>query len=184
VQDADGQTGQRAVPQLCGELDDALSLRGPGAADPRRDDEHLPTGAHLFPHPLPGAIHPGRPQPGVHDDRAHVRASGRQLGEGGRLQVAEDRHRHRSGNRGRGEHEHVRLDARLAAQHRSLLHSEPVLLIDHDQPEVGELDVLAEQGVGADDDPGLAARGLQQGGPPGGRSGRARQQDDVGGVVR
>ena len=47
-------------------------------------------------------------------------------------------------------------------------HAEAVLLVDDDQAEVGELDALAEQRVGADDDAGLAGRDRSQrlrGGP-------------------
>ena len=51
---------------------------------------------------------------------------------------------------------------RLAAQRVALLHAEPVLLVDHDQAEVGELHLLGEQRMGADDDPGRAGRRVKQ----------------------
>ncbi len=45
----------------------------------------------------------------------------------------------------------------LAAQRVALLDAEPVLLVDDDQPEVGEVDGVLDQRVGADDDAGVAA---------------------------
>ena len=60
-----------------------------------------------------------------------------------------------------------RLSAALAAQRVALLHAEPVLLVDHDQAQVGELDLLLEQGVGADDDPGVAGDHVEQRGAGG-----------------
>ena len=50
----------------------------------------------------------------------------------------------------------------LLAQRVALLDAEPVLLVDHDQAQVGELHLLVEQGVGADHDPGRAGRGVEQ----------------------
>ena len=50
----------------------------------------------------------------------------------------------------------------LGAQRGPLLDPEPVLLVDHHQPEVGELHAGAEQGVGADHDAGLARGGAGQ----------------------
>ena len=46
----------------------------------------------------------------------------------------------------------------LGPQGVALLDAEPVLLVDHDQAEVGEVDALVEQRVGADDDAGRAGR--------------------------
>ena len=54
-------------------------------------------------------------------------------------------------------------DCALAAQGVALLDAEAVLLVDDDEAEVGELDVLLEQRVGADDDAGLAADDVEQG---------------------
>ena len=58
----------------------------------------------------------------------------------------------------------------LGAQGIALLDAEAVLLVDHDQPEVGELDVLLEQRVRADDDAGRAGRGVEQRRPARGRA--------------
>ena len=44
----------------------------------------------------------------------------------------------------------------LGPQRVALLDAEPVLLVDHHQPEVGELDAFVEQGVRTHHDPGLA----------------------------
>ena len=53
-----------------------------------------------------------------------------------------------------------------AAQRVPLLHAEPVLLVHHDQAEVGEPDAVLDQRVRADDDAGLA--GLRRPAAPGG----------------
>src|SRR6185436_7768558 len=45
-----------------------------------------------------------------------------------------------------------RVAAGLRLQLASLLDAEPVLLIDHDDAETGELDPLLDQRVGSDDD--------------------------------
>ena len=50
----------------------------------------------------------------------------------------------------------------LARRAVALLHAEAVLLVDDDQPEVEELHLLLEQGVGADDDAGLARGDVEQ----------------------
>ena len=50
----------------------------------------------------------------------------------------------------------------LAAQGISLFDAEAVLLVDDDERQIGELDVLLEQGVRADDDAGLTAGDLEQ----------------------
>ena len=71
----------------------------------------------------------------------------------------------------------------LGAQRVALLHPEPVLLVDHHQPEVGELDLLLEQGVGADHDAGVAGEHVGQRRPPGGRPDRPGEQGHAGGVL-
>ena len=61
----------------------------------------------------------------------------------------DQRHVERARDRGRGEREHVDGGAQLL--HALLVgHAEAVLLVDHEQPEVLELDVLREEAVGAD----------------------------------
>jgi hypothetical protein len=64
----------------------------------------------------------------------------------------------------------VRRLVGLGAQGIALLDAEAVLLVDDDETEVGEVDALVEQGVGADDDArGTAAdvfQNLAPRGPP------------------
>lgn len=71
----------------------------------------------------------------------------------------------------------------LLAQRVALLDAEAVLLVDHDEPQVGELHVLLEQRVRADDDAGRPRGRVEQGlaarlGPL-----RAGQQGDARGVL-
>ena len=82
----------------------------------------------------------------------------------------------------RGGHEQDvrRGPAGLRLELAALLDAEPVLLVDHDQAEIGEADPLLEQGVGPDDDPGPAVRdGLERVARPGGaqRAGQQRDRD-------
>ena len=64
---------------------------------------------------------------------------------------------------GRGRHdEQVRGLLALAAQGVALLDAEAVLLVDDDQAEVVELHLVLDQGVGADDDAGLAGDQVEQ----------------------
>ena len=55
----------------------------------------------------------------------------------------------------------MRRPVALGAQGVALLDAEAVLLVDDDQPEVGELDALLQQGVRADDDAGPAVGDLR-----------------------
>ena len=85
-----------------------------------------------------------RPAPATAASRPGRRASRsapprRQLAERRDLEVAEHRHRHGPRDRRRGHHEQVRRPVGLGAQRVPLLDAEPVLLVDDDQPEVGEL---------------------------------------------
>ena len=110
--------------------------------------------------PRPG---PSRRALGGGDDGGLDRlATGRQLAQRRRLQVAEHRHRHRARDRRRGHDQDVRLDLGAVDERRPLLDPEPVLLVDDEQSEVGELHVLLDQRVRADDDAGLAGRGVVQ----------------------
>lgn len=92
-----------------------------------------------------------------------------ELVEDGGLQVAEDGHRDRTGNGGGRHDQEVRRLLPLGTQRVALFHAEAVLLVDDDQAEVVELDLVLDQRVGADDDPGLARDEVEQGlagGPP------------------
>ena len=79
-------------------------------------------------------------------------APGRQLRDRRDVEVAEHRHRDRARDRRRREHEHVRRPRALEPQRLALVDAEAVLLVDDDEPEVEELDVVAEQRVRADHD--------------------------------
>jgi len=57
----------------------------------------------------------------------------------------------------------VRRLLTLAAQRISLLNAETVLLVDHHQPEIEELDVLLDQGMCPDNDAGVTRCGVEQG---------------------
>ena len=72
----------------------------------------------------------------------------------------------------------------LLPQRVTLLDPEPVLLVDHDHAQLGELHVLGEQGMGADHDPGRAGRRVEQRLAAGRRALRAGQQRDPGRLLR
>ncbi len=116
----------------------------------------------------------------VDDHGGHVGASRGDLGQRGRLQIAEDGHGDGPRDGGRGHHQGVRALLGLGRERRALLDPEAVLLVDHHQPEVGELRAGGQQRVGADHDPGLP-RGGRQGGlaPTTGRH-RSGDQRDAG----
>ena len=160
---ATGGRGRRLAAIVAGRPRSRPRHRRPVAADPRADHVGLAARADLLPDPLPGPGQVVRPLGDRHDVRRDRRAPGRQLGQGRHVQVAEDRHGHGPRDRRRGHHEHVRPAVPgLVPQRVPLLDAEPVLLVDDDQAEVGELHPVLEQRVGADDDAGLARGGLQQ----------------------
>ena len=133
-------------------------------ADLGADHVGLVALADLLAHPLPGPVQPGRLLGGRHHGGGDRRPAGRQFGQRRGVQVAEDRHRDRARDRRRGHHQHMRRVAlgMLGAQRIALLDPEPVLLVDHDQPEIGEVHPLGQQRVGADHDAGLAGGDGQQ----------------------
>ena len=61
----------------------------------------------------------------------------------------------------RRRHQHVGRRCSLCPQRVALLNSEPVLLVDDDETEIGELHVFLEQRVGADDNAGVTAHSVQ-----------------------
>jgi hypothetical protein len=77
----------------------------------------------------------------------------------------------------------VRRELTAPAQGVSLLHAEAVLLVDDDKAEVGEPDVVLDQGVGADDDPGRAGLDVEQRLAPGLGAERTGEQRDGGGLL-
>ena len=92
------------------------------------------------------------------DDR---RAAGRQLVDDRHIQIGVIAHGKRARDRRRAHHQLMRSgDLRglgLLSERQSLLHAEAVLFIDDDQPQSGELHLLLENGMGADDQTGTAA---------------------------
>ena len=118
----------------------------------RAHDVGLVAGLDLVPQALPhrdlverlGPDHLGR-------DR---RAAGRHLAQLRLVEVAVDEHRRGARDRRRRHHEHVghHLGAGLRLEQRALLHAEAVLLVDHGEPELGELRVAVEERVRADED--------------------------------
>ena len=81
-------------------------------------------------------------------------AAGRALLDDRDVQVAERRHRQRPRD-GRGGH-HQAVGRAVLAQLGPLVDAELVLLVDHDQAQVVELDILLQQRDRADDDVDLA----------------------------
>ncbi len=151
------------------------------AGDARAHDVDLVALVDLLAHPLPD---PGDP-PGVVEQVDDVgldrRPTRRELGERGGLEVAEDGHRHGARDRGRRHDQHVgRAAGGLVGERRTLLDAEAVLLVDDDEPEVGELDLVLEQRVGADHDAGLAAGQARHRGGALGLGHRPGQQLDGG----
>ena len=86
-----------------------------------------------------------------------------QLSDRGDVEVTEHRHRDSARDGRRSEHQHVRWLRALQAERLTLVDTEAVLFVDDDEPEVEELDVVAEQGVRADDDPRRTRHARQQG---------------------
>ncbi len=85
-------------------------------------------------------------------------ASARKFAQRQGFQVAVDRERHRARYRCGRHHQQMRGDARrsLGAQSVSLLHTEPMLLVDHHHAQIVEFHRVLQQRVGADDDVDLA----------------------------
>jgi hypothetical protein len=76
-----------------------------------------------------------------------------------------------------------RGDTSLVGERRALLDPEPVLLVDHHQAEVVELDRLLEQGMGADHDAGLTGDRVEQGTALARRRQRTGDERNPGGFV-
>ncbi|GAA2935174.1 hypothetical protein GCM10020221_33680 [Streptomyces thioluteus] len=192
VQHLDAQPGQRALRQLPGDVQDgqrwpllvpvgvALGRLLLLVADARADHVRLVAALDLLAHPLPGPGQEVRLVLGGHHMGGDGGAAGGELVQDGRLQVAEDGHGDRARDGGRGHHQQVRRLLALGAERVALLDAEAVLLVHHDQAEVVELHLVLDQGVGADDDPGLAGDEVQQGLPPGRRAHGAGEQHHLG----
>ena len=75
--------------------------------------------------------------------------------EGRDIEITVQRQREGARDRGRRQKEHVRRPS-LLDQRRALLDAEPVLLVDHDQPQSSELGRLLDHRMGSHDDRGLS----------------------------
>ena len=84
-------------------------------ADSWAHDERLSAGGHFFANPSPRAGEPGRLLAGRHNRRGDRRPACGQLGQHGRFQVTEHRHRDCPRDRCRGHDEQVWWPRRLAA---------------------------------------------------------------------
>ena len=158
-------------------------LRRRVAADARTHHVRLVTLLDLLPQPPPAAIEECAGFSGRHHVGGDRRASPRQLGQRGDLQVAEHGHGHGPGDRRGRHHQHVRRLVGLGPQGVALLHPEPVLLVHHDQAQVGEVHPLVQQRVGADHDAGLTGRDRGQRPAAGGRALRPGHQRHLGGLL-
>jgi len=152
-------------------------------ADPWAHHVRLVTGGHLLPQPTPGAVQEGRLLGRRNHVRRDRRTPPRQLRQGGDLQVPVDGHGHRTRDGRRRHDQHVRRLFGLRAQRVPLLDTEPVLLVNHHQAEVGEVDTLVQQGVRAEDDAGGTAAHLAQRPAAGRRAQRPGDQLHPGGVL-
>ncbi len=180
VQHADLQGRERARGQLLVHLLHRSAACVVLGGDARCDDEGLTPLRDLFSDPLPRAIHPGRAGHLVDDGGRHVSTAAGQLGDGRHVEVAEHGHRDRPWDGCGGHDEHVWMLVGAHSESVALLHAEPVLLVDDHQAEIGEVDALVEQGVGADDDASGSRRDLVEQVPSLGRRRRPGEEDDVG----
>ena len=78
-------------------------------------------------------------------------AAGRLLGELRDIEVAVGR-QHQRARDGRGRHDQKIDGLRLGGERHALVHAEAMLLVDHGEREIGELDFLLDQRVRADDE--------------------------------
>ena len=169
------------VAQLTGREPLGLDLGGAALhllrlLDQRADDEGLAALAQLPADELVGAAALVL----VDDPRLHRLAPGRQLVQGGGVEVAVGGQRERARDRRRGHVQDVRRQAfdALGVERLALLDPEAVLLVDHAEAEAGELDRRLDQGVGADDQAELAAgEAVQRFPAPGRRRGPGEQRE-------
>ena len=117
-----------------------------------RNDVRLSTSIHLSTM-RSSPLNPGRLVNRIHDNGGHISPARPESPATSRSLGTKDSHGHRAWDRRRGHHQDMWPRARLGAECCALFHPEPMLLIDHDQTEVRELHIGAEQGMGADDDP-------------------------------
>ena len=135
---------------------------GDARLDRGADHEALPAQLDLLGEALPDARTPAGTVGERHDVRLDAGAAGGELADRRHVEVAEDGHRDGARDGRGGEHEHVRRMLPLQPQRLALLDAESVLLVDDDEPEVGERHGVADERVRADDDARLAGGGAEQ----------------------
>ena len=149
---ADAEVAQLGAPQALSLLLGGAGQRGLGRLDQRADDVRLATLAQQAGQPrvrLGGAIF-GDPA------RDHGLARRGRLGDLRDREVAVDGQRERARDRRRGHVEDVRSAA--GRERRALLDAEAVLLVDHGDREVAQLETLLDQRVRPDHDVGAERR--------------------------
>jgi thiol-disulfide isomerase/thioredoxin len=138
----------------CGFLLRRLDLEAVLLVDRRAHDECLPAGLDLLTHELVGLPPFGGGPRDPRRDRLPARGH---LVEHRDVQVAVIRHGERSRDR-RGRHDqHVRRRA-LLLQRDALMEAEAVLLVDHGERQIGEVDAILDERVRSDEDVHLPGR--------------------------
>ncbi len=172
MEDPDLELGELPGRQTRGLLLGGLPVALVRLVDERTDDEGLVAGAQLLADQLEGSLpltltdHPG----------LHGPATGRQLAERRRVEVAVGGQREGARYRRRGHVEDVRSEpvGRLRVERPALLDTEAVLLVDDAEPEAGKADRRLDQRVGADGEAELAAgEAIER--PPGGGQPESRR---------
>ena len=148
---------QLAVGQLLVGLFQAGDRRLVRLLDQRRDHVSLAAFAELLAEELP----PLRPLLLGGQIRVHLLPARRAVGQRRDVQVAEERHGHGPRD-GRGGHHEVMGIGAGVFEHRPLADAELVLLVDHHQGELGELDVVLDHRLRAHHHVQLPGRDLLQ----------------------
>ena len=112
------------------------------------------------------------------DARIDRLAPRRLLAQGGDVHVAEIGEHQRARDRRRRHHQKVDGLA-LGGERQALADAEPVLLVDHREPEIGEGDALLKQRMRADGDVDRSVRQRGERGAPSGRLVAAGQERDA-----
>lgn len=155
-----------------GEVEFGLILVG--AFDDGVDDVGLTAGGDLFAEKGPDVVHTSVRSATGSDGGA----AGWELVDDGGVEIAVHREGQGAGNGGRGHDEGVGLTRssglfagggfRFTHKAKALLHAEAMLLIDDDEPKIAEIDLVFDEGVGADGEvsgaTGDAAAGFALGG--------------------
>ncbi|MDI2023065.1 hypothetical protein PJL18_03611 [Paenarthrobacter nicotinovorans] len=111
--------------------------------------------------PLPDAVSPTRVFREPHHVRGDRGAPGGKLVKDGGLKVTEHSHGDGTRNGSCRHHQQVGRTLCFCPEGIALLHPEAVLLIDHNQAEILETRLVTQQGMRADDDPGIPGRRIK-----------------------